>query len=115
GRASQGGSIGYARVFYINTDATPSTVLLHPVDSTTGAYPELGRLERGTDGALYGAAYYGGTGGYGTVFKLNPDGSGFIVLHSFDSSSGRYPFAGPGQGTDGELYGSAYSGGTGGY
>jgi len=29
-----------------------------------------------SDGALYGTTYYGGSAGYGTVFKLNLDGSG---------------------------------------
>src|SRR5687768_15673136 len=43
----------------------------------SSAYPQSG-LTEGADGALYGTASGGGDG-YGTVFKLNPDGSGFTV------------------------------------
>jgi len=39
---------------------------------------------QGSDGALYGKTYIGGTFGAGTVFKLNTDGTGFTVLKSFD-------------------------------
>ena len=66
---------------------------------------------QGADGALYGTAYQGGSSGYGTVFKLNPDGTGFTVLKNFDySTTGGYLYAGLVQGTDGALYGTAYSG-----
>lgn len=33
--------------------------------------------------ALYGATYYGGLAGNGTIFSLNTDGTRFTVLHSF--------------------------------
>ena len=46
---------------------------------------------QGTDGALYGTAHQGGTSGYGTVFKLNTDGTGFTVLKNFDYSTGGLP------------------------
>jgi uncharacterized repeat protein (TIGR03803 family) len=32
---------------------------------------------------LYGMTYYGGSNDRGTVFKINTDGTGFAVLHSF--------------------------------
>ena len=89
--------------------AAPTFERIHSFGSPgTGYYP-YARLVQGTDGALYGTALYGGTNGAGTVFKLNPDGSGFTVLKSFDySTTGAYPFAGVVQGTDGALYGTAY-------
>ena len=34
-----------------------------------GAQPEAG-LAQGADGAFYGTTYYGGTNGFGTVFRL---------------------------------------------
>ena len=48
-----------------------------------GANPFSG-LVQGIDGALYGTANYGGSQNYGTVFKLNPNGTGFRVLKHFD-------------------------------
>ncbi len=41
-------------------------------------------LMKGRDGALYGTTKYGGSDfTLGTVFKLQPDGSGYEVLHRF--------------------------------
>jgi len=112
GTAYSGGSIGYGTVFKLNPDGSGFTVLQNLDYSTTGAYPYFGGLRRGTDGALYGAAQSGGSSGYGTVFKLNPDGSGFTVLQNFDySTTGAYPSGAPVQGTDGALYGTAVYGG----
>ena len=49
---------------------------------------------QGTDGALYGTAATGGSGGGGTVFKLNTDGTGFTVLQNFDYAYHRRVSAG---------------------
>src|SRR5258705_510604 len=95
--------------------AAPTFERIHSFGSPgSGAYPIAG-LVKGTDGALYGTAQQGGLNGVGTVFKLNPDGSGFAVLLSFDYSSGAYPYGGLVQGTDGALYGTTYYGGTSSY
>ena len=44
---------------------------------------------------LYGTTDYGGSAGDGTVFSINPDGSGFQLLHSFvgGSADGVGPYA----------------------
>jgi uncharacterized repeat protein (TIGR03803 family) len=48
-----------------------------------GANPQYGALV--TDGtSLYGFTENGGTNGVGTVFKVNPNGSGYHVIHSFN-------------------------------
>jgi uncharacterized repeat protein (TIGR03803 family) len=73
---------------------------------------------RASDGVLYGTASQGGSYGFGTVFKLNTDGSGFTVLLNFDdSTNGAYPAADLIQASDGNLYtttsaGGAFGGGT---
>jgi len=113
GTTSQGGSNGYGTVFKLNPDGTGFTVLAN-FDFSTGVSPLAG-LMQGTDGALYGTTIEGGSNGYGTVFKLNADGTGFTVLQNFDYSTGVNPFAGLTQGTDGALYGTANSGGSNGY
>ena len=65
----------------LNTDGSGFAVLQSLVYSTTGGYIYAG-LAQGADGTLYGKAHQGGNLGYGTVFKLNPDGTGFAVLES---------------------------------
>jgi uncharacterized repeat protein (TIGR03803 family) len=114
GTAERGGSSGYGTLFKLNPDGTGFTVILNFDDSTTGANPYAGLIQ-GTDGALYGTASNGGSSGYGTVFKVNTDGSGFTVLRNFTNSKAAYPRAGLMQGTDGALYGTASAGGSGGY
>jgi len=53
---------------------------------------------------LYGTTELGGSSDNGTVFKLNPDGTSFTVLHSFDYyTTGRDPHAALVQGPDGTL------------
>jgi hypothetical protein len=53
----------------------------------------------------------GGSSGYGTVFKLNTDGTSFVNLHTFDyGSDGAYPEAGVIL-SGNTLYGTAWNGG----
>ena len=61
-----------------------------PVDGSNPVAPLL----EGSDGALYGTTGYGGTNGEGTVFKMNMDGSGYIVIHSFAVQDGTTPYGG---------------------
>jgi uncharacterized repeat protein (TIGR03803 family) len=70
-------------------------------------------------GNLYGTTVYGGTYGYGTVFKLSPTASGNwteTTLHNFnrDGTDGAYPGTG-GLIFDasGNLYGTTVTGGSG--
>jgi uncharacterized repeat protein (TIGR03803 family) len=64
---------------------------------------------------LYGTAGTGGTNSTGTAFKINTDGTGFTLLHTFDAASrdGAYPGATL-VSDGGRLYGTARFGGTGG-
>src|SRR5262249_52146706 len=47
----------------------------------------------------------------GTVFRVQQDGSGFTVLHSFTGNDGDQPQAGLIEGPDGTLYGTTLFGG----
>jgi uncharacterized repeat protein (TIGR03803 family) len=84
-----------------------------------GSYPEAG-LVQGSGGNFYGTTSNGGAAGYGTVFKMNPQGLLTAPLYSFCSQSGCSDGAYPGalvQGSDGNFYGTtccygAHSGGT---
>jgi uncharacterized repeat protein (TIGR03803 family) len=84
---------------------------------TDGVDPFAG-LVQGTDGKFYGITEGGGAYGFGTVFKINPDGT-LTTLHSFCSLinngscvDGSLAFATLVQGTDGSFYGATWSGGT---
>ncbi len=114
GTTSEGGTNDLGTIFTIAKDGTGYRVL-HTFGSVVGdgSYP-LGELLRATDGFLYGTTYEGGTNGWGTAFKMNPDGTGYQLLHAFGSSvtDGVHPFAGLIQGQDGALYGTTYEGGT---
>ena len=91
---------------------------LHIFDGTDGEYPAAG-LVQGTDGNFYGTTGYGGattcTYGCGTIFKITPAGT-LTTLHSFDYTDGEYPLGvGLVQATDGNFYGTTYSGAAYGY
>jgi uncharacterized repeat protein (TIGR03803 family) len=86
---------------------------LHSFRDTTGEYPS-GGLIQGTDGNFYGTTQGGGANGEGTIFKVTASGA-LTTLYSFCSLSnctdGYSPYAGLVQGTDGNFYGTAFSGG----
>ncbi len=76
-----------------------------------GAFPYAGLIMSGN--TLYGTARLGGSGGNGTLFKVNSDGSGFTTLHSFAPTmiEGANPFGGLIL-SGNTLYGTARIGGT---
>ncbi|HEY6338690.1 MAG TPA: choice-of-anchor tandem repeat GloVer-containing protein [Candidatus Sulfotelmatobacter sp.] len=70
------------------------------------------KLAQGRDGDFYGESSAGGTSSQGTVFKVTPSGTPSIVL-SFDGTNGSGSSnGGMTLGTDGNLYGDTYQGGT---
>jgi len=83
-----------------------------------GVFPSA-RLTMDSVGNLYGTTVAGGSacGGFGcgTVFRLSPNGDGtwkLKTLHSFNGADGEEIFSGPILGSDGNIYGTAYAGGT---
>jgi uncharacterized repeat protein (TIGR03803 family) len=85
-----------------------------------GANPG-GSLIQATDGNFYGTAAYGGSSsncglaGCGTIFKITQEGE-FTIIHQFAGppTEGFTPLAALVQATDGNLYGTTFSGGAGG-
>jgi uncharacterized repeat protein (TIGR03803 family) len=98
-------------VFMVNTDGTGFAVLKRFTGGDV--LPQGGMvLAAGTPGTLYGTTEYGGSLGYGAVFKVNTDTTDFAVLKSFSGSDG----AGPAGGlvlAGNTLYGTASGGGVG--
>ncbi len=72
------------------------------------------RLVMDPAGNLYGTTVEGGMYGYGTVFKLSPGSGGwtFTDLHDFDFHDGFGPAGDLVLDAGGNLYGTAYEGGT---
>src|ERR1700690_3633752 len=67
------------------------------------------QLGEGSDGMLYGETQLGGANNAGTIFRLNRDGSGFQVIHSFCPSCGdAYDPLGMAAGANGEVYGATF-------
>ena len=83
-------------------------ITLHSFGGPDGANPFAG-LVQATDGNFYGTTTGGGAG-YGTVFKITPQGA-LTVLHNFSGGDGYYPDGGLVQGSDGAFYGTTYWGG----
>jgi len=67
-------------------------------------------LTEGPDGNFYGATYGGGGPGWGTVFKVTPQGV-LTSLYQFDFTHGAQPYAGVILATDGNFYGTTNGGG----
>lgn len=94
GTCYAGGMNEVGTIYRINTDGTGFTVLHHfSGQPTDGAFPESGLLLVGDE--LTGTTSRGGKHGYGTVFKMKTDGSGYTVLHEFNEFDGAYPNAVP--------------------
>jgi uncharacterized repeat protein (TIGR03803 family) len=104
------GTFGLGLVFTLKRDGNGFKAL-HSFagGSTDGANPVAPLVQDGA-GNLYGTTFFGGSAGYGTAFIVKPDGSGFALLHSFDSD-GAYPNGGLALDEAGFLYGTTSQGG----
>jgi uncharacterized repeat protein (TIGR03803 family) len=101
-------------VFKITRAGAFSTVF--SFSGPDGNFP-LADMVAGSDGNLYGTTSgdrsFAGTNTFGTVFRITLGGV-LTTLISFDSTNGASPLAGLTRGTDGNLYGTAFEGGSGG-
>jgi uncharacterized repeat protein (TIGR03803 family) len=108
GVTSHGGITAGGTVFRVVPDGTGYTTLYqfdNSLGSSDGYLPAAGLLA-GSDGALYGTTYAGGTNGNGVVFRIRKDGTGYLILHHFGFFDAAGPPQGVIEGTDGALYGS---------
>jgi uncharacterized repeat protein (TIGR03803 family) len=115
---SSSGGFGYGAVFQLTTNGTVTAPAIF--GNTNGAHPS-GGLILGKDGNFYGTTTFGGSGitgsfpGYGTIFRMSPGGT-LTNIYSFTGfNDGGFIYAGLVQGSDGYLYGGAFSGGSLGY
>jgi uncharacterized repeat protein (TIGR03803 family) len=110
GTTALGGTLNGGVVFRMTTQGVTTT--LHNFDPTTsldGNIPPVGMV-LATDGNFYGVAAYGGTLGYGVIFKITSTGD-YSIVHNFDLTNGGNPFSTLTQHTNGKIYGMTISGG----
>ena len=110
GTTVYGGAGKSGTVFALNTNGSDFTNLYNFTGGADGSRPYAGLILSGN--TLYGTAAYGASGGDGTVFALDSDGSGFTNVYNFTGGAdGSHPQAGliiSGN----TLYGTAYQGGS---
>jgi len=114
GMAIGGGSHNNGAIYKMNIDGSGFT-LLHSFafsSSTDGFQPSGDLILSGS--TLYGTTSRGGAESDGTIFKINTDGTGFAVLHSFGGvgTDGSVPMAGLTL-SGSALYGTTRQGGIG--
>jgi uncharacterized repeat protein (TIGR03803 family) len=103
-----GGTNGHGAMFRLATNGTLTT-LYSFTGGGDGANPYAG-LTQGADGMLYGTTFYGGTNGYGTVFRMTTNGT-LTPLVSFGGTNGANPQAALLLASDGNFYGTTKNGG----
>ncbi len=112
GTTEDGGIDNQGTIFSIHTDGSGYQVLYSFLDTgSDGANPAAGLTLDGS--TLFGTTEYGGTGGDGTIFAINTDGTGYDTLYSFTGTGddGANPTAG--LTLDGSiLYGTTENGGS---
>jgi uncharacterized repeat protein (TIGR03803 family) len=82
GTTAFGGTNDSGSIFRIEKSGAGYT-LLYSFRPSPDAQRPTGGLTAGPDGRLYGATEIGGDHGRGTVFALNRDGSGYVILKHF--------------------------------
>lgn len=113
GTTTQGGSNGLGTIFSVTTNGTTFNSLHSFNNNVEGGSARAGLTLSG--GVLCGTTYNGGSNSFGAVFSINPDGTGFTVLHTFayslEGGFSEAPLAVSGN----TLFGTTSAGGTDGW
>ena len=119
GTTIDGGTAGSGDIYALGTNGTGYAELHTFTNTPDGANPDLSyAVTSGANliqagGTLYGTTYHGGSAGYGTVFRINTNATGYTILYSFTN----YPDGANPNATlvlsGGTLYGTTLNGGTG--
>ncbi len=111
GTTQGGGTYGSGIIFEYDL-ASGTLITLASLGGTNGFSARAGVTPDG-QGNLYGTTEYGGSNGYGTVFKVNLSTRMLTTLVNFNVTNGSYPYAGVTLDGQGHLYGTTSQGGTG--
>lgn len=102
-----------SNILFLNSVLAMSPIIIiHSFDGGPGDGEDShGTLLRiGT--VLYGISYSGGSAGFGTIYSMNLDGTGYTILHNFAGApaDGKNPSGGLVV-AGGKLYGTTFTGG----
>jgi len=118
GATNLGGPENVGTVFELSPNGSRWTqTVLYSFPNQTVGYAPSGGLVMDKSGNLYGVTQFGGLHGYGTVYRLTPDGQGNwteTILKNFQSTSSRdgsEPFGTLTLDPAGNVYGSTIFGG----
>ena len=75
----------------IRIDASGNVTTLHVFTGVADGSKPIGSLIEGNDGALYGTTQYGGIGGAGTIFRVDPSSGSESIFHAFTYEEGGAP------------------------
>jgi len=97
GTTVYGGTNGNGTLFEIGTNGSGyAEIKDFSIEDSGGINPD-GANPRAvlvlSGSTFYGTTRYGGTGGFGTVFKMNSDGTGFTNIYSFANTDPATPIA----------------------
>jgi len=108
---ARGGAFGQGVLFELTPGAaSPYRIVHHFAGGPSDGAGVSRELVRGSDGFLYGTTIGGGVSLHGTVFRIQPDGSGYEVVHFFTGPDGSRA-DGLVPGIDGNIYGITALGG----
>ncbi len=113
GMTQVGGTNDKGVIFEIDP-ITSAFTKKHDFTEATGSFP-LGDLTQAANGKLYGLTPRGGATNDGTIFEFDPTSGVYTKMHDFDDTNGAEPSGTLVLSSNNKLYGTAYSGGAGGY
>jgi uncharacterized repeat protein (TIGR03803 family) len=102
---------GAGTAFRLNSDGSGFRMLRSFTGTNGDGMNPYAGLIQASNRILYGTTAKGGSNNLGSVFRLNPDGTDYLILKSFSGSDGANPAAALLQAQDGLLYGTTVSGG----
>ena len=115
GTTFHGGPTGAGTAFELSGTNHQTLTQLATFNTSGGSYPYAG-LVADSLGNLYGTTYLGGPGNDGTVFELSGTAHQTVTtLATFNAKTGQRPTATLAIDASGNLYGTTFQGGTGGF
>ena len=111
GTTSGGGTSSGGVVFRVTIAGVYKVLVNFNTNPSTNGATSFAGLVQGSDKFLYGVTSAGGSAGLGVLFKVSTTGTGYAVLHNFETATGDTPSSTPLLHTNGKIYGLTFHGG----